>query len=206
MILAIPNALKTNGAVVTLYNEKVWTSHSCGIVFIQIYLVFAALRLDVVPTFASWIRTLLHIYLLTKPARFTDVQITRSERINNFQASKLFQEILDQLIGSFSLTPPHYFVGYDEPSIHFSNIFVCLDLEHCEHFCSNCRQKILNKCKSQRCKRGWCWAFDSPSCNYKPNFVRFPRWCPTDRCCYSWGSALSDGFPMTGAKWHRFYP
>ena len=126
----------------------------------------------VLPTFASWIHTLLD--------KCSTYSVRQNQQLSSKQTVGRNPGPVD--VGSFSLL----FCGfYDEPSIHFSNIFVfvSLDLEDCEHICSSCLQKIPSKCKSQR----WfatlvrylrviltIWPFDSPGWNYfSPYFGGF---------------------------------
>lgn len=93
----------------------------------------------VLPTFASWIHTLLD--------KCSTYSVRQNQQLSSKQTVGRNPGPVD--VGSFSLL----FCGfYDDPSIHFSNIyvFVSLDLEDCEHICSSCLQKIPSKCKSQR--------------------------------------------------------
>lgn len=146
----------------------------------------------VLPTFASWIHTLLD--------KCSTYSVRQNQQLSSKQTVGRNPGPVD--VGSFSLL----FCGfYDEPSIHFSNIFVfvSLDLEDCEHICSSCLQKIPSKCKSQRwfatlVRYLWViltiWPFDSPGWNdFSPYFGGdLPRWCA--------------GRPWWQAKWRRFYP
>lgn len=138
--------------------------------------------------------------------------------INNFQASKLLEEILDQLIGSFSLLCCGF---YDEPSIHFSNIYVC-------KFGSGRPWTYLfqlpskyPKCKSQRwfatlVRYLWViltiWPFDSPGWNYfSPYFEGSPRWCNGNVATLGNFSvmlktSISSREYRWQDKWRRFYP
>lgn len=142
----------------------------------------------------------------------TNVQITPSDRINNFQASKLLEEILDQLIASFSLLCCGF---YDEPSIHFSNICVC-------KFGSGRLWTYLFQLPSKNPKQVQITEVICDACaifvgdsdhltiwftRLKLSFALFRRVSPLmqRKCCYSWeffrdAEKLHQlpGIPMTG--------
>ena len=159
----------------------------------------------VLPTFASWIHTLLD--------KCSTYSVRQNQQLSSKQTVGRNPGPVD--VGSFSLL----FCGfYDEPSIHFSNIFVfvSLDLEDCEHICSSCLQKIPSKCKSQRwfatlVRYLWViltiWPFDSPGWNYfSPYFGGSPPLVRRQAVLLLGQIPCWKLHQRWQAKWRRFYP